>query len=115
MLRKIIDFSWFASFGVNLRNGLIFLDYQNFRGELFPPTIVGVFFPLLIFAVPRRVPYNRAMTLTDGNKVLRIFLYLLLFLISFLVFDSITVVAAVLLAVAALDLFFSRAEQKRGR
>jgi hypothetical protein len=59
--------------------------------------------------------YNRAMTLADRNKVLRIFLYFLLFLISFLVFDSITVVAAFLLAVAALDFFLSRADQKKGR
>jgi len=65
--------------------------------------------------VPKRVSYNRAMTLTDRNKVLKIFLYLLLFLISFLIFDSITVVATVLLAVAALDLFLSRADQKKGR
>ena len=65
--------------------------------------------------MPKRVSYNRAMTLTDHNKVLRISLYLLLFLISFLVFDSITVVAAVLLAVAALDFFLSRADQKKGR
>ncbi|MDE0847904.1 MAG: hypothetical protein OSA44_03710 [Nitrospinaceae bacterium] len=55
------------------------------------------------------------MTLADRNKVLRIFLYFLLFLISFLVFDSITVVVAVLLAVAALDFFLSRADQKKGR
>jgi len=55
------------------------------------------------------------MTLTDRNKVLKIFLYLLLFLISFLIFDSITVVATVILAVAALDLFLSRADQKKGR
>ena len=69
----------------------------------------------MIFAVPKRVSYNRAMTLTDRNKVLKIFLYLLLFLISFLIFDSITVVATVILAVAALDLFLSRADQKKGR
>ncbi|HIE80037.1 MAG TPA: hypothetical protein EYQ03_05160 [Nitrospinaceae bacterium] len=69
----------------------------------------------MIFAVPKQVFYNRAMTLADRNKVLRIFLYFLLFLISFLVFDSITVVAAVLLAVAALDFFLSRADQKKGR
>ena len=82
----------------------------------FSPTIGGgYFFPLLIFAVPKRVSYNRAMTLTDRNKVLKIFLYLLLFLISFLIFDSITVVATVLFAVAALDLFLSRADQKKGR
>jgi hypothetical protein len=51
----------------------------------------------------------------DQNKVVRIFLYLILFLISFLIFDSITVVTSVLLAVAALDLFLSRADQKNGR
>jgi len=81
----------------------------------FPPRWGGVFFSFLIFAVPKRVSYNYAMTLTDRNKVLRIFLYLILFLISFLVFDSITVVATVLFAVAALDLFLSRASQKEGR
>jgi len=55
------------------------------------------------------------MLVTDRNKVIRVFLYLLLFLISFLVFDSITVVLTVLLAVAALDFFLSRADQKKGR
>ncbi|MBT5550077.1 MAG: hypothetical protein HOJ79_06310 [Nitrospina sp.] len=59
--------------------------------------------------------YNPAMLVTDRNKVIRVFLYLLLFLISFLVFDSITVVLTVLLAVAALDFFLSRADQKKGR
>ena len=89
---------------------------QNLGANCFSPTIGGgYFFAPLIFAVPKRVSYNRAMTLTDRNKVLKIFLYLLLFLISFLIFDSITVVATVILAVAALDLFLSRADQKKGR
>jgi hypothetical protein len=61
------------------------------------------------------VPYNRAMFAMGRHKVIRVFLYLLLFLVSFLVFDSITVVATVLLAVAALDLFLSRSDQKKGR
>ena len=68
-----------------------------------------------IFAVNKLLLYNHAMFGIDHNKVLRIFLYLLLFLISFLVFDSITVVVAVLFAVAALDLFLSRADQQKGR
>ena len=51
----------------------------------------------------------------DENKILRISLYLFLFLISFLVFDSIIVVATVLLAVFALDLFLSRADLKNSR
>ena len=89
---------------------------SKFRSELFfSHNWGGYFFAPLIFAVPKQVFYNRAMTLADRNKVLRIFLYFLLFLISFLVFDSITVVATVLFAVAALDLFFSRAGQKEGR
>ena len=61
------------------------------------------------------MPYNRAMFAMGRHKVIRVFLYLLLFLISFLVFDSITVVLTVLLAVAALDFFLSRADQKKGR
>ena len=89
---------------------------QNLGANCFSPTIgEGYFFAPLIFAVPKQVFYNRAMTLADRNKVLRIFLYFLLFLISFLVFDSITVVVAVLLAVATLDFFLSRADQKKGR
>ena len=89
---------------------------SKFRSELFfSHNWGGYFFAPLIFAVPKQVFYIRAMTLADRNKVLRIFLYFLLFLISFLVFDSITVVAAVLLAVAALDFFLSRADQKKGR
>jgi hypothetical protein len=69
----------------------------------------------LSFAVSNRVAYNQAMFFTDHKKIFRIFLYLLLFLISFLVFDSITVVATVLLAVAALDLFLFRADRKKER
>ena len=61
------------------------------------------------------MPYNRAMFAMGRHKVIRVFLYLLLFLVSFLVFDSITVVATVLLAVAALDLFLSRSDHKKGR
>ncbi len=49
------------------------------------------------------------------NKVLRIFLYLLLFLISFLVFDSITVVATVIFAVGVLDYFLFKVKQKESR
>lgn len=70
---------------------------------------------IMVFAMPLLVLYNRTMFLTDQKRVLRIFLYLLLFLMSFLVFDSVTVVASVLLAVAALDLFLSRADQKKIR
>lgn len=59
--------------------------------------------------------YNRFMFFTDQNKVLRIFLYLLLFLTSFLVFDSITVVITVFFAVGALDYFLFKTQQKQGR
>ena len=71
----------------------------------------------MIFAVENLVTYNRAMSFSDRNKVLRIFLYLLLFLISFLVFDSITVVATVLFAVAVgrLDLFQLKSHHKERR
>ena len=59
-------------------------------------------FPLMIFAVENLVAYNRDMSFSYRNKTLRVFLYLFLFLISFLVFDSITVVATVLFAVGVL-------------
>ena len=59
--------------------------------------------PLMIFAVENLVAYNCDMSFSGRNQTLRIFLYLFLFLISFLVFDSITVVATVLFAVAVLD------------
>jgi len=62
-----------------------------------------------------RVTYNRAMSFTYQNKMLRVFLYLLLFLTSFLVFDSITVVATVLFAVGVLDYFLLKAQQKASR
>ena len=71
--------------------------------------------PFMIFAVENLVTYNRNMSFSDQNKTLRIFLYLLLFLISFLVFDSITVVATVLFAVAVLDYFLRKSHQKQSR
>ena len=112
---KALIFGKLHCFYVNLKNWDKFLEVPDLAVNRFSPTIGGVFFLFLLFAVPKRVSYNYAMTFTDRNRVLRIFLYLLLFLISFLVFDSITVVATVLFAVAALDLFFSRAGQKEGR
>jgi hypothetical protein len=72
-------------------------------------------FPFMIFAVENLVAYNRSMSFADRNKALRIFLYLLLFLISFLVFDSITVMATVLFAVGVLDYFLRRSHQKQSR
>ena len=71
--------------------------------------------PLMIFAVENLVTYNRDMSFPDRNKTLRVFLYLFLFLISFLVFDSITVVATVLFAVAVLDYFLRKSHQKQSR
>ena len=111
---KALIFGKLNCFYVNLKNWDKFLEVPDLAVNRFSPTIGGGIF-FLLFAVPKRVSYNYAMTFTDRNRVLRIFLYLLLFLISFLVFDSITVVATVLFAVAALDLFFSRADQKEGR
>jgi len=61
------------------------------------------------------VPYNSGMSFADQNKVLRVILYSLLFLISFLVFDSITVVATVLFAVGVLDYFLRKSHQKKSR
>ena len=72
-------------------------------------------YPLIIFAVENLVAYNRDMSFSGRNKTLRIFLYLFLFLISFLVFDSITVVATVLFAVAVLDYFLRKSHQKQSR
>ena len=111
---KALIFGKLHCFYVNLKNWDKFLEVPDLAVNRFSPTIGGGYF-FLLFAVPKRVSYNYAMTFTDRNRVLRIFLYLLLFLISFLVFDSITVVVAVLLAVAALDFFLSRADQKKGR
>ena len=59
--------------------------------------------------------YTRDMPFPDRNKTLRVFLYLFLFLISFLVFDSITVVATVLFAVGVLDYFLRKSHQKQSR
>jgi hypothetical protein len=75
----------------------------------------GVDSPLMIFAVENLVAYNRDMSFSGRNKTLRVFLYLFLFLISFLVFDSITVVATVLFAVAVLDYFLRKSHQKQSR
>ena len=61
------------------------------------------------------VSYNWGMSFVDQNKVLRVILYSLLFLISFLVFDSITVVITVFFAVAVLGHFFRRAYYKESR
>ena len=72
-------------------------------------------FLLMIFAVEDLVAYNREMSFSDQNKILRVFLYLFLFLISFLVFDSITVVATVLFAVGVLDYFLRKSHQKQSR
>ena len=72
-------------------------------------------YPLMIFAVENLVAYNCDMSFSGRNKTLRVFLYLFLFLISFLVFDSITVVATVLFAVAVLDYFLRKSHQKQSR
>jgi hypothetical protein len=72
-------------------------------------------FLLMIFAVEDLVAYNRDMSFSYQNKILRVFLYLFLFLISFLVFDSITVVATVLFAVGVLDYFLRKSHQKQSR
>ena len=61
------------------------------------------------------VPYNSGMSFADQNKVLRVILYSLLFLVSFLVFDSITVVATVFFAVGVLDYFLHKSHQKQSR
>ena len=61
------------------------------------------------------VIYNCAMSFVDQNKVLRVILYLLLFLISFLIFDSLTVVVTVFFAVVVLDYFLRRAYRNESR
>ena len=55
------------------------------------------------------------MSFAAQNKALRVILYSLLFLISFLVFDSITVVATVLFAVGVLDYFLRKTHHKQSR
>jgi hypothetical protein len=70
---------------------------------------------LMIFAVENLVAYNREMSFTDRNKALRVFLYLLLFLMSFLVFDFTTVLATVFFAVVVLDYFLRKSQQKQSR
>ena len=72
-------------------------------------------YPPMIFAVENLVAYNRDMSFSGRNKTLRVLLYLFLFLISFLVFDSITVVATVLFAVGVLDYFLRKSHQKQSR
>ena len=69
----------------------------------------------MVFAVESLVAYNRDMSFSGRKKTLRVLLYLFLFLISFLVFDSITVVATVLFAVAVLDYFLRKSHQKKSR
>ena len=61
------------------------------------------------------MPYNSGMSFADQNKVLRVILYSFLFLISFLVFDSITVVITVFFAVVVLGHFLRRAYYKENR
>ena len=61
------------------------------------------------------VSYNWGMSFVDQNKVLRVILYSLLFLISFLVFDSITVVITVFFAVVVLGHFLRRAFYEESR
>ena len=72
-------------------------------------------FPLMIFAVENLVAYNRDMSFSGRNKTLRVFLYLLLFLMSFLVFDFTTVLATVFFAVVVLDYFLRKSQQKQSR
>ena len=59
--------------------------------------------------------YNRGMSFAGQSKVLRVILYALLFLISFLVFDSITVLITVFFAVVVLGHFLRRAYYKESR
>jgi cobalamin synthase len=61
------------------------------------------------------VHYNWGMSFADQNKALRVILYSLLFLVSFLVFDSITVVITVFFAVVVLGHFLRRAYYKESR
>jgi hypothetical protein len=65
--------------------------------------------------VGEQVLYNLCMSFKNQKQNLRIFLYFLLFIGSFLIFDSATVVASVLLAVGALDHFISKSEQNKER
>tara|TARA_B100000686_G_C16652337_1_gene896279 strand:- start:391 stop:558 length:168 start_codon:yes stop_codon:yes gene_type:complete len=55
------------------------------------------------------------MVIAGQNKVFRVILYLLLFFISFLVFDSMTVVVTVFFAVVVLGYFLRRAYYKESR
>tara|TARA_B100001123_G_C14739811_1_gene800456 strand:- start:323 stop:490 length:168 start_codon:yes stop_codon:yes gene_type:complete len=55
------------------------------------------------------------MSITIPKKSLRIFLYIFVFLVGFLIFDSTTVVATVLFAIAALEFLVSCADQKASR
>tara|TARA_B110000014_G_C19906147_1_gene468841 strand:+ start:598 stop:765 length:168 start_codon:yes stop_codon:yes gene_type:complete len=55
------------------------------------------------------------MSFAGQSKVLRVILYALLFLISFLVFDSITVLITVFFAVVVLGYFLRRAYYKESR
>ena len=59
--------------------------------------------------------YNRLMVIAGQNKVFRVILYLLLIFISFLVFDSMTVVVTVFFAVVVLGYFLRRAYYKESR
>jgi len=52
------------------------------------------------------------MLFTEKIILIRIFLYILLFLFSFLIFDSQTVVIVVLFAVFALEYFLKRSDNK---
>jgi len=55
------------------------------------------------------------MFFTNPDKVQKVFFYLLLFLVSFLVFDSITVVATVFFAVLVLDYFLFKTHERESR
>ena len=59
--------------------------------------------------------YNLVMFFTNLDKVQKVFFYLLLFLVSFLVFDSITVVATVFFAVLVLDYFLFKTHERESR
>ena len=63
----------------------------------------------------KQLHYNCAMSITIPKKSLRIFLYIFVFLVGFLIFDSTTVVATVLFAIAALEFLVSCADQKASR
>ena len=89
--------------------------YESFSEKIYLWSWVQVDSFVMNFAVDNPVTYNLAMSCVDQNKALRIFLYLFLFLASFLVFDSITVVVTVLFAVGALDFFLRKSHQKESR